>query len=70
MASALVEAIKVAGLVLVADASNDDGDSSRLGGEFMKSILFRSGGTSDSSRDVAGLLGADGVLRFHETIDM
>ena len=54
MAPALVEAIKVAGLVLVADTSGDNG--------------HRSSYPIHERTD--GVLQGNGVLRFNETVDM
>lgn len=57
---ALIEAIKVAGLVLVADTS---GIGPRRGGNG-----YEGGGELQEGMD--GVLRGDGVLRFEEMIDM
>lgn len=49
---ALVDSIKVAGLVLVTNTSEDEGNGDRV------------------PDGVDGVLKANGVLCFHETIDM
>ena len=60
MVPALVESIKVAGLVLVTNTSEDPASSERdLAG---RSFRMPEG--------VDGILKANGILRFNETIDM
>ena len=63
MASALVEAIKVAGLVLVADTT-----TSPRGTPDTNTIV----GTvpHNAAEGVNGVLGGNGVLRFYDTIDV
>ncbi len=61
MAPALIESIKVAGLVLVSDASDDaEGDPS-------DTAFPPSHGVPDG---IDGVLKHDGLLRFNETIDL
>lgn len=64
MASALVEAIKVAGLVLVADTSASS-DSSQSNPDL---ILGRA--SHNPMDGVNGVLNGNGVLRFYDTIDV
>ena len=62
MAPALTEAIKVAGLVLVADTSTCSStihDGPVIGGP-----------SHDSIEGVNGVLNDKGVLKFYDTIDM
>ena len=61
MAPALVEAVKVAGLVLVADAST-------LGSSVEDSM--DEGHRRRVVKGVDGVLQSNGVLRFNETIDV
>ena len=67
MVPALIEPIKVAGLVLVVDASSDLDSAvpKPLGGAAMGA----SRGSNDGTRGVDGALAADGVLRFHASVD-
>lgn len=68
---ALVEAIKVAGLVLVSDAS--DGDGGIVAEEVGKEVERKN--TALPAMDgvpegVDGILKANGIMRFNETVDM
>ena len=74
---ALAESIKVAGLVLITDTSGDSKSKSTaaavnnapssVGGPAPSAAAFFGTQTPEG---VDGLFTADGVLRFHETIDM
>ena len=59
MLPALIESIKIAGLVLVADTSDD---CAGKGGSFTRPYHMPEG--------VDGVLKGNGVLRFNETIDV
>lgn len=58
---ALVESIKVAGLVLVSDASTGAQQSARS--------VTRSA-PSGLSEGVAGTLSSNGIMRFNDTVDV
>lgn len=60
MVPALVDAIKELGLVLVADVSHDKTGSNS----------GSMGGWSPMPEGVNGVMKANGILRFHDTIDM
>ena len=60
MVPALIEAIKAQGLVLVTDKSTDTGEMSGLQGNVFPRL----------PEGVDGVLKANGVLRFNESIDM
>jgi CDK inhibitor PHO81 len=64
MVPTLIEAIKVAGLVLVSDTES--------GGETAEVPSQHIGGprTVDVPKGIDGVLAGTGVLRFNETIDM
>ena len=64
MASALVEAIKVAGLVLVADTT-----TSPLG-TLDKTLSIVGTVPHNAAEGVNGVLNDNGVLRFYDTIDV
>jgi CDK inhibitor PHO81 len=74
MVPALVESIKVAGLVLVSDTTFEAHESS--GAEEQQSqqqhplVYSQYSMGSDRIDGVDGLLRENGVLRFNETIDM
>ena len=61
MVPALIESIKVAGLVLVTNTS-DDITVSQQGSSASQSYMMPEG--------VDGVLKGNGILRFNETIDM
>lgn len=77
---ALIESIKVAGLVLVIDTSEDKSSSSRA--TTAAAVPSSTSSTSISTigqqqqslyrmpDGVDGILKGNGVLRFHDTIDM
>ena len=60
MVPALVDTIKELGLVLVADTSNEKAEPANSS----------TGGLSPMPEGVNGVLGNNGILRFHDTIDM
>ncbi len=62
MVPALVDTIKELGLVLVADTSNEKTESNCGGGS--------TEGWSAMPEGVNGIMKANGILRFHDTIDM
>jgi hypothetical protein len=62
MVPALVDTIKELGLVLVADTSNEKTESHSGGGS--------TEGWSAMPEGVNGIMKANGILRFHDTIDM
>ncbi|KAI9678175.1 MAG: phosphate system positive regulatory protein pho81 [Caeruleum heppii] len=68
MVPALIESIKVAGLVLVTDTTREDSTASVVSSSASKSAVtgFRQG----QPDGIDGVLRGNGVLRFHETIDM
>lgn len=62
MVPALVDSIQELGLVLVADTSNEKMGSNSGGGSTK--------GWSAMPEGVNGILKPNGILRFHDTIDM
>ena len=62
MVPALTETIKQAGLVLVSDASAEDGSAPNLSTEETGFAMKPDG--------VSGVMKANGILRFNETVDM
>jgi hypothetical protein len=70
MAPSLIQAIKVAGLVLVADVSTSSStiqDSLNQSSNFTVSTLSQYSGVAEG---VNGVLDGKGILRFYDTIDM
>ena len=64
MASALIEAIKVAGLVLVADTSASPNEPQ------LDNTAILGPTSHQSANGVNGIMAENGVLRFYDTIDM
>ena len=68
---ALVGTVKVAGLVLVADAASDaPAPATRGAGDGARPAAAAGRRGGEASRDIDGVLGADGTLRFHDTIEV
>ena len=59
---ALIESIKVAGLVLISDISDPDHELGKAN--------LQSSSSQGVSHGIDGVFKADGVLRFTETIDL
>ena len=72
MVPALVHAIKVAGLVLVADASNINQapKDQNISDVVMDTSSGASGESGDILLRVDGVLQGNGVLQFNETFEM
>ena len=68
----LVEAIKVAGLVLIADSTSATQyrETGSGAGIIRDTSEVPSKDQSEIARRVDGALEANGVLRFHETVDV
>ena len=67
---ALVETIKELGLVLVADTSDDVGETARFSNFAATDVGIAGEWTYRMPEGVNGVMRGSGVLRFNDTIDM